>query len=44
MSAQVPVQTSAAPSRGLRVAHPPSGLVVEGLDVETLTALLRRMS
>jgi len=42
MSAQV--QTSAAPSRGLRVAHPPSGLVVEGLDVETLAALLRRMS
>jgi hypothetical protein len=30
--------------RGLRVAHAPSGLVVEGLDVETLAALLRRMS
>lgn len=29
---------------GLRVAHAPSGLVVDGLDVETLAALLRRMS
>lgn len=37
-------QTSATPSRGLRVAHAPSGLVVDGLDVETLAALLRRMS
>jgi hypothetical protein len=37
-------QASAAPSRGLRVAHAPSGLVVDGLDVETLAALLRRMS
>jgi len=37
--------TSAAESaRGLRVAHAPSGLVVDGLDVETLAALLRRMS
>jgi hypothetical protein len=41
--------TTAAPSvtlaaRGLRVAHAPSGLVVDGLDVETLAALLRRMS
>ena len=31
-------------SVGLRVAHAPSGLVVDGLDVETLAALLRRMS
>ncbi len=31
-------------SRGLRVAHAPSGLIIEGLDVETLAALLRRMS
>ena len=31
-------------ARGLRVAHAPSGLVVDGLDVETLAALLRRMS
>ena len=30
--------------RGLRVAHAPSGLVVDGLDVETLAALLRRLS
>ena len=29
---------------GLRVAHAPSGLVIDGLDVETLAALLRRMS
>ena len=40
---------SAVPSvklaaRGLRVAHAPSGLVVDGLDVETLATLLRRMS
>jgi hypothetical protein len=32
------------PARGLRVAHAPSGLVVDGLDVEMLAALLRRMS
>ena len=30
--------------RGLRAAHAPSGLVIDGLDVETLAALLRRMS
>jgi len=41
--------TASAPSvklaaRGLRVAHAPSGLVIDGLDVETLAALLRRMS
>lgn len=29
---------------GLRVAHAPSGLVIDGLDVETLAVLLRRMS
>lgn len=39
-----PMPTTAAMGRGLRVAHAPSGLVVEGLDVETLAALLRRMS
>jgi hypothetical protein len=33
-----------APGRGLRVAHEPSGLVIDGLDVETLAALLRRMA
>lgn len=31
-------------ARCLRVAHAPSGLVIDGLDVETLAALLRRMS
>jgi hypothetical protein len=31
-------------SRSLRVAHAPSGLVIDGLDVETLAVLLRRMS
>ena len=31
-------------AQGLRVAHAPSGLVIDGLDVETLAALLRRMS
>lgn len=39
-SMQAPI-TSA---RGLRVAHAPSGLVVDGLDIETLVVLLRRMS
>jgi len=31
-------------ARGLRVAHAPSGLVIDGLEVETLAALLRRLS
>ena len=31
-------------ARGRRVAHAPSGLVIDGLDVETLAALLRRMA
>jgi len=35
--------TAPAP-RSLRVAHAPSGLVIDGLDVESLAALLRRMS
>lgn len=35
---------TAPSSRGLRVAHAPSGLVIDGLDVETLAALLQRMS
>jgi hypothetical protein len=38
-----PAVSSPAP-RGLRAAHPPSGIVIEGLDVDTLAALLRRMS
>ena len=36
----VPVSTVG----GLRVAHAPSGLVIDGLDVESLAALLQRMS
>jgi DNA-binding transcriptional regulator YiaG len=36
--------TPALPARGLRVAHAPSGLVIDGLDVETLAALLRRLA
>ena len=40
----VRVAAAAPPARGLRVAHPPSGLVIDGLDVETLAALLRRMA
>lgn len=41
-----PATPASAPpkDRGLRVAHAPSGLVVDGLDVETLAVLLRRMS
>jgi hypothetical protein len=38
------VAVTAPSSRGLRVAHAPSGLVIDGLDVETLAELLRRMS
>lgn len=30
--------------RSLRVAHAPSGLVIDGLDVETLAQLLGRLS
>lgn len=37
-----PASTSTV--RGLRVAHAPSGLVVDGLDVESLAVLLRRLS
>ena len=37
-------QAGATPTHGLRVAHAPSGLVIDGLDLETLAALLRRMS
>ena len=39
-----PLSVPATSARGLRVAHAPSGLVVDGLDVETLAALLKRMS
>jgi hypothetical protein len=37
-------QAGATSAHGLRVAHAPSGLVIGGLDKETLAALLRRMS
>lgn len=43
----VPIVSTAAPTpmaRSLRVAHGPSGLVIDGLDVATLAELLRRMS
>lgn len=36
--------TPTPPSRGLRVMHAPSGLVVDGLDVDLLVMLLKRMS
>jgi len=41
-----PASPAVSPSatRGLRVAHAPSGLVIDGLDVDSLAALLRRMS
>jgi hypothetical protein len=39
-----PMAATAPPPRSLRVAHAPSGLVIDGLDVESLAALLRRMS
>ena len=42
-----PARAASVPApaaRSLRVAHAPSGLVIDGLDVETLAALLRRMS
>ena len=37
-------QTGATPARGLRVAHRPSGLVIDGLDIETLAALRDRLA
>lgn len=43
-SSSTAAQVGATPARGLRVAHAPSGLVIDGLDLETLAALLRRMS
>ena len=39
-----PVSVSPPLAHGIRVAHAPSGLVIDGLDVATLAALLRRMS
>ena len=39
-----PAAESGPAARALRVAHAPSGLVIDGLDVESLAALLRRLS
>jgi transposase-like protein len=36
--------SSTAAPRALRVAHAPSGLVIDGLDVEALAALLRSLT
>jgi hypothetical protein len=35
---------AAPPTRAIRVAHAPSGLVIDGLDVDALSALLRSLS
>lgn len=43
-SSTLPMRESTTSARGLRVVHAPSGLVVDGLDVEMLAALLKRMS
>jgi hypothetical protein len=40
-----PVAAAQAPvSSGLRVAHGPSGLIIDGLDIEALATLVRRLS
>jgi hypothetical protein len=39
-----PATESDPAGRALRVAHAPSGLVIDGLDVQSLAALLRRLS
>lgn len=45
VAAPDPSAAASSPTpRGLRAAHAPSGIVIEGLDVETLAALLRRLS
>ena len=45
LATRAPAPATSAPAlRGLRAAHAPSGLVIDGLDVETLAALLRSMS
>jgi hypothetical protein len=38
------VRAPTSSARGLRVVHAPSGLVVDGLDVEMLAALFKRMT
>jgi hypothetical protein len=39
-----PTAESGPAAPALRMAHAPSGLVIDGLDVESLAALLRRLS
>jgi hypothetical protein len=43
-SSSLAVRASTPSAHGLRVVHAPSGLVVDGLDVEMLAALLTRMT
>ena len=43
-SSSLSVRASTPSTYGLRVVHAPSGLVVDGLDVELLAALLKRMT
>lgn len=43
-SSSLSVRASTPSAHGLRVVHAPSGLVVDGLDVEMLAALLKRMT
>jgi DNA-binding transcriptional regulator YiaG len=43
-SSSLAVRASTPSAHGLRVVHSPSGLVVDGLDVEMLAALLKRMT
>jgi hypothetical protein len=43
-SSSMSVRASTPSAHGLRVVHAPSGLVIDGLDVEMLAALLTRMS
>jgi hypothetical protein len=43
-SSSLSVRASTPSTYGLRVVHAPSGLVVDGLDVELLAALLTRMT
>ena len=44
LSPTLSVRASTPSAHGLRVVHAPSGLVVDGLDVEMLAALLKRMT
>jgi DNA-binding transcriptional regulator YiaG len=44
LSSSLSVRASIPSAHGLRVVHARSGLVVDGLDVEMLAALLKRMT